>query len=127
MTSPLRDHARARLAFDQVGSLSPADVDSYRTMAMKLPALIQMGGLATALHFVAARGKPAQRGLLVHLAAHLEAAKMIARPDAATLLAAARDKDFATLRRMTRESLRCLAWNRRFLQADAAPAEEVAP
>lgn len=124
-----RDHTRARVAFVQVRDLPDAAWEDYRTMAMKLPALVHAGGLATALHFVAARRKAAQRQLLDHLAAHLADAGLLPEgADAGALLADTRDADLVMMRRQTHEVLRCLAWIRRCLQADAAsrhsPTEE---
>lgn len=123
MSTRMRDHQRAETAFQQVNAVVEADLSKYRTMAMKLPALIQTGGITLALHFVAARGSAPQRRLLDHLAAHLKEGELVGRPEREALLAACRGADLDLTRRLTREAMRCLAWNRRFLQARPAAAK----
>ncbi|MEQ1508183.1 MAG: type III-B CRISPR module-associated protein Cmr5 [Myxococcota bacterium] len=112
------DHKRARLAFAHVAGVPAGDQQKYRSIALKLPALIQREGVAVALHVVAARGDGGQRQILDHLALQL------GQPDARGLLAHVRGLDAAGTRRMTAEVQRCLAWYKRFVQIAATSAPD---
>lgn len=114
----MQDHARARGAHEHIKVLSDEQQAKYRSMVMKLPALIQMAGLAPALHFVAARSDPGQKLILEHLA------KQLKLTDTNALLADLRDADFAKSRARTREIQRILCWYKRFCQSLIRDEEE---
>ncbi len=107
----LQDHARAQRAYDHVLRVPSEQRAKYRSMVMKLPALIQTAGLAPALHFVAARSDSGQRLVLDHLASQLSVG------DGDALLAELRGSDFTRIRARTREVQRVLVWYKRFCQA----------
>ncbi len=83
---------------------------AYRAIVLKLPVLVHREGLAVALHFVAARSKPAQRKVLAHLARDLGMA------DTQALLRWIRSLRDAQLRDATVEVQRRLAWYKRIAQ-----------
>ncbi len=107
----MQDHERAQRAFEHVSGLPQDQRAKYRSMVMKLPATIQMAGLAPAMHFVAARGEAGQRLILDHLA------EQLGLSSAQDLLADLRCADFAKARARTREIQRTLAWYKRFCQS----------
>jgi hypothetical protein len=93
------------------GQLSTKDWKSYRTIVLKLPVMVHREGLPVALHFVAARGEPAQRFILDDLASDL------GHKDSGALLAWARGLSPGQVRDHTREIQRRLGWYKRVVQA----------
>jgi CRISPR-associated protein Cmr5 len=135
-----RDQDYGARIFRQIGAVKkekdegqkPADyADSYGSMAHKLPVLIRSAGLAQALAFVEARGKPAHIDLLNHLA------KVVMKDDHAnggTLAAQSRNTEqLSEYMYLTHEVMAALVWYKRFAQsvldvdASAATGEEGEP
>jgi CRISPR/Cas system CMR-associated protein Cmr5 small subunit len=113
-TGPTDELRRAQLAHAHVNSLPEPGFKKYRSIALKLPVLVQREGLAVALHFVAARGEADQKPILDHLAAQL------GQQDRAALLAWSIGLGEAEGRRATEEVQRTLAWYKRLVQARSA-------
>ncbi len=97
------------------GGQKPAGyADSYGSMAHKLPVLIRSAGLAQALAFVEARGKPAHRDLLDHLA------KVVLNENADGSQLAKKSRDTEQLSEymyLTHEAMAALLWYKRFAQS----------
>ena len=89
----------------------------YRTMALKLPALVRCAGLVQALTFVDTRGDEGSRRLLDHLAGVLE----MDNRDA--LLQQCRESPLPGYMYLTQQVLAALLWHRRFAQSLLKEAE----
>lgn len=89
-------------------------VDAYGSMAHKLPVLIRSAGLAQALEFVEARGKPAHRDLLDHLA---EVVLGTGNGRGRLREQSRETTDLREYMRLTHESLAALLWYKRFAQS----------
>lgn len=145
-----REQEYAEIIFGQVNDFKDAahnrhkdkpqqakqEIDQYGSMAHQLPVLVRTAGLAQALTFVEARGKPAHKQLLDDLALvfdketreKLAAAKQEAnkqeanKPEplpspGAKLAAAARTSDLPAYMRLTQQVLAALIWYKRFAQS----------
>ena len=119
----IRENQRAQLAHDHVVEILgdtqselSAVAKKYRSVVMKLPALVQSAGVSTALNFVRARAEKGQQKILDHLAEQLNTAKIGKVRDVDTLLAHSRSADLSTIQELTREVQRCLSWYKRMCQ-----------
>ena len=111
-----RDQERATSAHTRVkkfGEDNPnkPERDKYGSMAHKLPVLIRSSGLAQALVFVEARGKPQHRELLEHIAATAK------YTNTEKLLEQSRTTDLLAYMHLTREVLAICLWYKRFSQS----------
>lgn len=119
-----REQEYAAAVYDQVTAFKvnrPAnEIKQYGALAHQLPVLVRSAGLVQAVTFVEARGKPAHKQLIDHLAATVGAG------DRAQLAAAARTAGLPAYMRLTQQVLAALVWYKRFAQSilDVKPGEE---
>jgi CRISPR-associated protein Cmr5 len=110
-----REQKYAVGSFDQVSAFRAShvqlEIDQYGSMAHQLPVLVRTAGLVQALTFVQARGKPAHKQLLDHLAATIDV------EDGEQLAAAARAANLPAYMRLTQQVLAALVWYKRFAQS----------
>ena len=105
----------ARAIYDQVTRIDdPERAKEYGSMAHKLPVLIRQAGLAQALAYVAARGKPGAKQLLDDLAVTLGIAGDDRREQ---LLAYSREASLTEYMCLTHEAIVALTWYKRFAQS----------
>jgi CRISPR-associated protein Cmr5 len=100
---------------DETGKEGEKYAESYGSMAHKLPVLIRSAGLAQALAFVEARGKPAHKQLLNHLAQ-----AVLKKDDANGTKLAEQSRDTKQLGEyvhLTHEVMAALVWYKRFAQS----------
>lgn len=109
---------RAYLLVEQVrkdAKLKDAQLQNkYRTLALTFPAMIMQSGLAQAVGFLKAKGKPEHTTMLEHLASLLGYTG-----DNATkkLYESILSSDLTQYQLMTRNALESSAWLRRYAQA----------
>ena len=119
-----REQHYAAQTYNQVYELFAQDKtyrDAYGSMAHRLPVLVRQAGLVQALAFVEARGKPAHKQLLEHLA------EVVLDGGAKTdLLARSRNDAMMAYMHLTENVLAALAWYKRFAQSilDVDPTAE---
>lgn len=121
-----RDQRYAAKIFRQVSDdVAPSEKDAYGSMAHKLPVLIRTAGLTQALEFVEARGKPAHKKLLEHLAGAVLGdgqGRQVLRERSRTTT------QLSEYMRLTHEALAALLWYKRFAQSvlgvDASQAKD---
>jgi CRISPR-associated protein Cmr5 len=104
-----RDQKYAVDIYKRVEKIEEKDRKSYGSMAHKLPVLIRTAGLAQALAFVEARGKPAQKRLLTDLA------ETVGKKD--ILLSVARSAHLSDYIHLTQQVMAALLWYKRFAQS----------
>lgn len=110
-----RDQKMAGAIFEQVleiqGGTNGELKRQYRTMALKLPALVRSAGLVQALTFVDTRGDEGSRHLLNHLA------DALGKADRNALLRESRELSLPGYMYLTQQVLAALLWHRRFAQS----------
>lgn len=113
-----RDQEYGANVFKQVSDIAGKGdeyMNSYGSMAHKLPVLIRSAGLAQALAFVEARGKPAHKHLLDHLA---EVVLKKVEAKGAELARKSREtENLGEYMYLTHESMAALVWYKRFAQS----------
>jgi CRISPR-associated protein Cmr5 len=122
-TIQTRDQEYAVDAFNQVKtvkSLPKIERGRYGSMAHKLPILIRTAGLAQALAFVNARGKPEHKRLLNDLAHTLK------QQNRENLAETAMNAALSEYIYLTQQALAALLWYKRFAQSvlDVQPGTE---
>ncbi|NJP05008.1 MAG: type III-B CRISPR module-associated protein Cmr5 [Chloroflexaceae bacterium] len=105
-----RDQQYAATIFEQVQSIAtnPEQKQEYGSIAHKLPVLIRTAGLAQALAFVEARGKPPHQLLLNHLATTINCQNLVEQ---------SRTVELNEYMRLTQQALDALLWYKRFAQS----------
>lgn len=106
-----RDQKFAGPIFEQVSELPSADHQKYGSMAHKLPILIRTAGLVQALAFVEARGEPAQKTLLDHIAA------VVLNDNRDKLLEKSRTAPLSEYMYLSQQVMAALLWYKRFAQS----------
>ncbi len=106
----------ARTIYAQIARIEPKSQQAkeYGSMAHKLPVLIRQAGLAQALAYVSARGKPGAKQLLDDLAMTLG---LEGGNRGEQLLARSREASLLDYMRLTREAIIALTWYKRFAQS----------
>jgi len=91
------------------------DKEKYGTLARKLPAMIQMNGLASTLAFFKAKGKSEHKMIVKHLSIWvLGQVKVGSHKDLIDLV---RNESVETYRRATAESIEYGIWLKRYVEA----------
>jgi CRISPR-associated protein Cmr5 len=101
-------------AFEAATENAPQPREKYRTMALKLPALILTDGLVQSLAFVQARGDEAQLKLLDDVAA---TAVWPGVDSGEALVARSRTAELSEYMILTRRVLAALVWYKRYAES----------
>lgn len=114
-----REQQRALTAHHQVAQVPGDDWDKYRTATLKAQALIRNAGLCQALHFLQNKDKEGgSKHLVSHLYTHLvEGHAIPIQCQEAEFLALIREAQLPAYLAATRETLQCLTWQCRMVEA----------
>lgn len=113
--SQTREQQRALTAHRQVAQVPDQQWDKYRTATLKAQTLIRNAGLCQALHFLQNKDEGAKQ-LVVDLQAHLKEGRALKGSD---ILSEVRSADLPAYLAATRETLQCLTWQCRMVEAKA--------
>lgn len=120
MMTRSQNHAQAVYAqFQKLGGLDDKMQKQYGALCHRFPILVLRCGLAQALGFLSAKGKPDDKGhlpahglLLQHLANQLGAGA-----DAQTFQVSVNQASLSDYRRLTREALAVAVWYKRYAES----------
>lgn len=110
------EQRRAASAWNHVESVK--DKDKYGTLARKLPSMIQINGLGTALAFLLAKGKAKSTDGHMEIFSHVSEWVLGAvDKNHKDLMELVRKEDMRTYRRATTEAIEYAIWLKRYVEA----------
>ncbi len=114
------EQRRAKSAWIDVEDVT--DKDKYGTLARKLPSMIQVNGLGTALAFLLAKGKNKSKDGHMEIYTHiskwiLQELGLDGKYTSGSLMDMVRNEDMPTYRRATTEAIEYGIWLKRYVEA----------
>lgn len=114
----LKDHERAKKAWELVNGIPSDKADAYAALVKSAPVMILTNGLGQTLAFFISKKKKGEYGLLYkHLDAWLSSTCIHQR--GGELMERVINQDSQSFRRTTEEALAFLSWVKRFAAAKA--------
>lgn len=112
------EQRRAAQAWQDVDK-GVTDKDKYGTLARKLPSMIQINGLGTALAFLLAKGKNKSKDGHMEIYAHVSnwVLTELQLQKYSELMDLVRKEDMTTYRRATTEAIEYAIWLKRYVEA----------